>query len=412
MGAASKTMRAQQAFLDALQATDRQALNRFVAAQGGAMDAAHKEMLKRDFMRLPLLENAALRELAHDTLRMAQGSRVTTTTWTEWLSIEHTWGGSQRMDSWENYGRRHLEWAQLVFPKGQGPVYNPTTNAQGYRNNARTQAMHALHLDADGVGDWWALLQILRELHLACLIHRSGGHTPELPKWRIVLPLARPYFIGGEEREVLAWRNSYASARVIFGTLARLTGPGFDPATDGPHHPWFPAARRRVLDAVREVYQNHGATLDLDALLAHLPRPPVPHGRVHPPQAIRTSSPSLLKLAFEAAGMLGRHLGGGKFAVICPWNHLHTEPLKPTEEPTSSTVIFPANSEMATGHFYCSHACGSRRLQEVLDALPAHAVVHARSIHASRPGVGPLPERLPRLSQMHGLPRFSSHLPR
>ncbi|WP_426730735.1 hypothetical protein [Myxococcus faecalis] len=388
-----QVVRTHQVFLDALHATDRQALNRYVSQRGGAMDAAQKEALKRDFMRLPLLEHEALRELALHALRTALGPSVTTTTWTEWPGIEHTWGGAQRMDSWENYGRRHLEWAQLVLPKGQGRVYNATANTTGYRNNASTQALHALHLDADGVGDWWDLLRVFMELGLAFLIHRSGGHTPELPKWRAILPLAQPFIVGGEESGVLAWRNGYAAARVVFGTLAQLTGPGFDPATDGPHHPWFPAARRRVEDPVREVYQNPGATLDLHALLRSLPAPHSTPPRTSPRPSASAGTPSLLQLAFEAAGMLGRSLGNGKYAVVCPWNELHTQPLRPDEAPTSSSVIFASTGEANMGQFHCAHSCGTRKAREVLDALPAHAVGHAQARHLSRSLAFPAAER-------------------
>jgi hypothetical protein len=401
----------QDTFLRALHATDRQALNRYVAERGGAQDTEHKEALKSEFNRIHHLADEPLRRLAHGALAASVGPRASHTTWTEWPSIEHTQGGTRRTARWEDYGRRHMEWAQLVAAKGEGTVYNPTSNATGYRNNASTLEMHALHLDADGVGDWLVIFTILMELGLAFLAHRSGGHTPALPKWRLVLPLTRTFRTDGETG-VLAWRTAYTVARVAFGALAQLTGPGFDPATDGPHHPWFPASRRRPEDPLREVFQNHGATLDLHALLAHLPRPPAPQVRAQPHQTRRTSSPSLLQLAFEAAGMLGRHLGGGKFAVVCPWNHLHTAPLKPHEDPTSSTVIFPTNSEMATGHFYCSHSCGSRPLPEVLDALPAHAVEHARACHIIPQRADFLPDRTPSLARLPRLFSFDDQLPR
>ncbi|MBZ4421753.1 hypothetical protein [Myxococcus sp. RHSTA-1-4] len=383
----------QQVFLDALHATDRQSLNRYVSQRGRATDAAQKEALKRDFMCLPLLDREDLRELALDLLRSAVGAPVTDTVWMQWRSIEHTWDGIPWKGAWADYGRRHMEWAQLVVAKGQGPAYSPTENTTGYRNNASTQALYALHLDADGVGDWWELIRVLGELRLAFLIHRSGGHTPALPKWRVILPLAQPFVVGGTEPGVLAWRNGYAAARVVFGALARLTGPGFDPATDGPHHPWFPAARRRVEDPVREVYQNHGATLDLHALLRALPsaHPTPPRTSPRPPAS--TGTPSLLQLAFEAAGMLGRPLGNGKYAVLCPWNELHTQPLGPNEAPTSASVIFGSAGEGNMGQFHCSHSCGTRKAREVLDALPAYAVEHAHARHQPRWLASPTAER-------------------
>jgi hypothetical protein len=409
------TVSEQEVFLHALRATDRQALNRFVAERGGAQDAERKAKLKAEFNRLPLLADEGLRRMAYRALSVSAGLPVVATTWTEWASVNQNWGGRQWTMTWEHYGNRHMTWAQLVASKGEGPAYNPTSNATGFRNNANTLEMHALHLDADGVGDWTVLFQVLVGMGFAFLAHRSGGHTPELPKWRIILPLARPFRTEGEHG-VLAWRTAYASARVIFGALAQLTGPGFDPATDGPHHPWFPAARRKVEHPMREVYQHHGATLDLHALLAQLPAQPAPTVQQPHQRPSGMGAPSLLQLAFEVAGLLGRELGNGKFAVVCPWNHLHTLPLQPNEAPTSSTVIFPPANDSGLGQFYCAHSCGSRHAQEVLDELPPNAVEYARACLQPQRDFGPLgpllnrlpslPKKLPRLF------RFNSRFPR
>jgi hypothetical protein len=402
----------QEVFLRTRYATDRQALNRYVAERGSAQDAVRRAALKSEFNQLPLLVDEGLRRMAYRALSASAGPPVIATTWTEWVSIEQTWEGRRVTMAWEHYGRQHMAWTQLVAAKGQGPVYNPTSNATGYRNNPNTLEMYALHLDADGVGDWSALIQVLVGMGLAFLIHRSGGHTPTLPKWRIILPLARPFLTTGEQG-VLAWRAAYAAARVIFGALAQLTGPGFDPATDGPHHPWFPAMRRKLEDPMREVYQNHGATLDLHALPAQLPAQPAPTAQRPHQRTSGQGAPSLLQLAFGAAGLLGRELGNGKFAVVCPWNHLHTAPLQPDEVATSSTVIFPPSNDSGLGQLYCAHSCGSRSAQEVLDELPPHAVEYARACHRPQRGLGILFGRLPSLPKtLPRLLRFNSRFPR
>ena len=46
----------------------------------------------------------------------------------------------------------------------------------------------------------------------------------------------------------------------------------------------------------------------------------------------------------------GLELGGGKFAVMCPWNELHTQPLRQDEAPTSSTVIVTVPWCVVAGH--------------------------------------------------------------
>ncbi len=384
--------------------TDRQAFNRFLASKGlNVADAVSKERAKQEFMSLTPLLDDGVAGVAHQALAGAVGPPVTSITSTVWKRVDMTHGGIPCVGTWAEYGAWHLMLAQAVAAKGEGIAYSPSVNRDGHRCNASTVQMTALILDDDGTGDWFTLWAVLMSLGLAALGHRSGGHREGLPKWRMVFPLAAPFDTSTPE-SVLAWRSAYASARTVFGALAGLVGPGFDPATDGPHHPWYPGSRRSLADSPREVLQTHGATLNLAALLARLPPPLLHQGAVQrevglshsglPPRGPLPASlegdqaASLLELAFSEAGMLGRRLREGKLAVICPWNQSHTTPLPSGLEASSSTIIWPSTSAANLGGFSCAHSCGSPSVELVLDALPSDAVWRARQRHigADRPG--------------------------
>jgi hypothetical protein len=195
-----------------------------------------------------------------------------------------------------------------------------------------------------------------------------------------VIPLARPFTIGSPAA-VETWRAVYATCRVVFGAVARLHGAGFDPATDAPSHAWYPGCRRTVTAPPRRAFCVGGGALDLDALLAALPEDVRPM-RVATRGRWVSEFPSLLELLFAEADMLGRDLGQGRSAVICPWNDCHTEPLAPGAEPSSATVIFPPNSPANIGKFWCAHSsCGSKTIDELIAVMPADSVQRARLEH-------------------------------
>lgn len=79
---------------------------------------------------------------------------------------------------------------------------------------------------------------------------------------------------------------------------------------------------------------------------------------------------SYLGIAFEAVGWLGKRLGDGRRAVICPWRHEHSS----GRDFDTSTVLFPPRPGSTLGWFKCSHShCCGRGGKEVLLALPREA---------------------------------------
>ena len=163
--------------------------------------------------------------------------------------------------------------SQVVCEKGAGWVVEPTTNPRGERKNATTEAMHALFLDCDGRGNWDHLLAVLGDLEIAVVAYQSGGFTEALPKWRICLPLARPFDVRGLDRQIL-WKAAYTMSRVVFGSVGNLLGEGFDPMTETPCNAWFLTERRDSSHPPRRVLFRPGRAFDIESLVNLLPAPP------------------------------------------------------------------------------------------------------------------------------------------
>jgi P4 family phage/plasmid primase-like protien len=92
---------------------------------------------------------------------------------------------------------------------------------------------------------------------------------------------------------------------------------------------------------------------------------------------------TLLGEAFSLAGMLGRHLGQGKWSVRCPWLLDHSpdaQGQRTGDGQDSSTALFPPTTAARVGGFCCRHShCEGRGLQDVLRMLPVEAVAQAQA---------------------------------
>lgn len=221
-----------------------------------------------------LLTGPGLAELARAALERARGRRIDANEPFPamlWLGgAEDTWGGRPFLGTVEGVVNLLHQRAAALAPKRQGWVIEPVTNPTGRRTNAETRAMHALFLDADGTGEWDALLRVLCQLGYAFVAYQSGGWTPAVPKWRVVFPLHAPHDTSTEAGQ-LAWKAVYNHARVVFGTVAELLCVGFDPATETPACPWFLTERRNPADPTRQIVWNLGHSLDLTGLALALP---------------------------------------------------------------------------------------------------------------------------------------------
>lgn len=262
-------------FAAARDSVDRGAWSRWCSERGISRKDPRAAAAHEEWRRSPLLLRPALQSVARKILGAALGGwrtgdeRFPAEIWTD--GATHTDGSRPFLGTMRDFAERILvHRASVVAPKRTGWVLEPTTNPAGRRTNECTVAMHALFLDCDGTGEWHRTLEVLRGLGLAHVAYQSGGWTPTEPKWRLVLPLNAPHDTTAETgRE--SWKAIYNCARVAFGSVGELLGPGFDPATDTPCCPWFLTERRAPQDPPRQIVWQPGHAIDLVALAAILP---------------------------------------------------------------------------------------------------------------------------------------------
>jgi hypothetical protein len=101
--------------------------------------------------------------------------------------------------------RRLLTRFTELADKRQARCWSPTRYADGMtsRSNAGVESVSCLVFDCDRVEPDWARLE--RYWYLA---HTTYQHTPERPRWRVVLPLAVPVPAG---EWALTWRRAHAA---------------------------------------------------------------------------------------------------------------------------------------------------------------------------------------------------------
>ena len=266
------------AFVRARRGCSRVAKGRWLKAQGTAPGRPDYEPLKAQWERSRWLLGPGVTALCREALTAARGPLLSghepfvATMWPDGRQDTH--GGVPHEGSILDFAYWLVDRAEVVAEKGAGRVFTPTTNSDGHRANESTLSLHALMLDADGRGGYETIIEVLEKLGYCYVLYESGGHTPELPKWRLVLRLTRPIPTRTEqEREW--WKQAYNTARTVFGSLAGLLGEGFDPNTETPCAPWFITEKRTADTPNRQVMFNAGHALDLDKLIDVLPAYPV-----------------------------------------------------------------------------------------------------------------------------------------
>lgn len=83
-------------------------------------------------------------------------------------------------------------------------------------------------------------------------------------------------------------------------------------------------------------------------------------------------------IALARVGRVGRDLGEGRFALLCPWDDTHSEPEGSTENAAGSCVLLPPVEGSYMGLPKCSHAhCAGRRLRDWIEAVGAESYADA-----------------------------------
>lgn len=208
--------------------------------------------------------------------------------WTIWPArrppeYKHVaFGGQVRPLVWESF----VCWVELehgpsggIYPKGQGPYWEPVTNPTGHRTNETTDAMHAICVDCDGAGDWDQVLAKLDTMGVKYVAHRSTNHKPSLPKWRLIVPFDRPFATNVDRKASnLAWHEVYLYLCGVFGELAGFSKPWgvggegkaerFDHACKPISQAFYLGHRAAVDEPCREVRVGKGnKVIVLDELL-------------------------------------------------------------------------------------------------------------------------------------------------
>jgi putative DNA primase/helicase len=159
------------------------------------------------------------------------------------------------MVSLEELSRLLTRFTELA-DKRQARCWAPTRYAEGAasRSNAGVKVVSCLVFDCDRVEPDWARLE--GHWYLA---HTTYQHTPEHPRWRLVLPLA--VSVPAE-----AWRDIWLRARAALC-------PETDPSCKDPSRQYYLPSHPR--DAASESTVHAGPLLD-PATLPELPPAPRP----------------------------------------------------------------------------------------------------------------------------------------
>jgi hypothetical protein len=276
----AETDAGESAFLAARSGTDRGAWMRWLRSEvADRTDDAAVAAAAACWKNISPLQDPALASFSLCSLASARGRRVDgrssfpATFWFDGATGTGTGGsrpGTHFLGTIAEFVEVLVERSTHLAPKREGWVVEPTTNVDGRRTNDSTVEMHALFLDCDGTGTWDRLLGALADLDFAHVAYQSGGWSPEVPKWRVVLPLHAPHDVASEDRRQ-TWKAIYNHARVALGSVGDLGSVGFDPATETPCCPWFLTERRAEGDPPRQVTWRPGHSLDLVALALALP---------------------------------------------------------------------------------------------------------------------------------------------
>lgn len=167
-----------------------------------------------------------------------------------------------RKGSWESFSASFREPLARSTAKADLPLWAPADfGPDGHRSVEGVEAVHALVLDVDEapIPDSWELVRALAGLR--CVVYSSSSAKELAPRWRVAIDLSRA--VTAEEYPRLS--------AAFTSTLPFAVGS----ASKDPARQWY-GAREGADGSYTYVSMAWGAPLDVDALLALAPVPPVP----------------------------------------------------------------------------------------------------------------------------------------
>lgn len=267
-----------------------------------------------------------------------------------------------------------LSWSQLVArlmehdvrDEKDGPLWAPVVVAdKNRRTNDSVVAMTCMVLDYDcGVDIDEALVPIV-EMGLACVAHSSHRHSPEHPKFRLVLPFSRP--VAASE-----WPEAWEILHAILGPLSDVSCKNSARIYYLPSCP--PGA---AFDAI--VHELPGNPIDVDGWLREQiegmrlgkqAMQPLEQAAAAGRREVtgRGDYSTLDVFAWAQARGLKPRLeegGEGKTFIECPWKSEHTDG---KQGPKDTYLLNKRDGGKPV--FKCSHShCSKRGFWDIRDAV-------------------------------------------
>ena len=131
---------------------------------------------------------------------------------------EYTFGtqGQQIAATFEQFYETHIAGAPVYTIKGAQPLGKMATYTGNSRASGATlEQIYGYELDYDNeTFSIEAAAQVLHDAQVNAILYTSFSHTPDTPRWRVMLPLSQPYAAdyGEEGRQADPRRNAVLDA--------------------------------------------------------------------------------------------------------------------------------------------------------------------------------------------------------
>lgn len=222
----------------------------------------------------------------------------------------------------------------------------------GRRNTESAEPVAFVALDLDRIADDMALAAIVEAAdRWRGVGYTTFSHKPEagINKARLIFAL---------DREVTRAEYPRLCKAVATGLSYLAHVPvEIDTSCSKPEQPLYTARRGAT------VWQFDGEPVRVDQALLSVPDEPQ---RPSPLEGLKSNDPVLVALRDQ--GRVLRDMGGGKFAIRCPFEAEHSR--EHTGDDSSTVYLLPHTGGYLRGHFKCQHDhCAERTDAEFLAAV-------------------------------------------
>ncbi len=226
----------------------------------------------------------------------------------------------------------------------------------GRRNTESAEPLAFVALDLDKIPDDVALSAIVEAAdRWRGVGYTTFSHNPEagINKARLIFAL---------DREVTRAEYPRLCKAVAAGLSYLAHVPvEIDTSCSKPEQPLYTARRGAT------VWQFDGEPVRVDQALLSVPDEPQ---RASPLEGLKSNDPVLV--ALRDRGRVLRDMGGGKFAIRCPFEAEHSR--EHTGDDSSTVYLLPHTGGYLRGHFKCQHDhCAERTDAEFLEAIGIRA---------------------------------------